>query len=601
MATKAQTIDINKIIADAKAQAAASKAAQDKAKKEAATAKAKNSYEQAVKFVVAQKNQRLAGLDTNITQYLFDIQRIAKDIAAGTVTPGDKRYLPTLVKQYNDAVKLQNQLIDEVTGLVDKTADLDLATGKVTLGTSAKTVQAPEAKDTGAASAGKTGPKVGTEATPAAAAAFEAAYPTASTKGSTTGGSDAKGTTTTGVTPSGVSGQSNQGQTKKYTGAGTVQSPLTLNGKTFTGTYNGKTYKNGVAAAVDSTGLTAEQQAVLGQYGSKYLIDYFKSNYPTIYNKLIEFAKTNADPTTVVEPWLRNTSWYTDVNKRTESLIGAASLANGITLTATQAKDYRDQYLAKVKSIDEIGYEIRLKAIDTYQLDTTKPDVARSIRAGSTFADAVADYAEIYRKNLGIAQSAFTVADPNFLNLFKRSTNLTDFDKAIKRTDQYLSQPAVQQQINANKLMVQQKYRQYGLSITAEAAANLGKNVLLGDTTNEQLDENLRQQALKAFPAFRDRILNGESPLSIASPYIGAMTRILEIPEGGLDLEDPTIRMAMQGKAITKGDSTTYETIPLWQFEQNLYKDSRWQYTANARAKADSVVLDVGRMMGLIG
>jgi len=79
------------------------------------------------------------------------------------------------------------------------------------------------------------------------------------------------------------------------------------------------------------------------------------------------------------------------------------------------------------------------------------------------------------------------------------------------------------------------------------------------------------------------------------------MVRILEIPEGGLDLEDPTIRKAMQGKAITdaKGNSTSYETVPLWMFEQGLYKDSRWQYTSNARGKADTITLQLKEMLGL--
>ncbi len=200
-----------------------------------------------------------------------------------------------------------------------------------------------------------------------------------------------------------------------------------------------------------------------------------------------------------------------------------------------------------------------------------------------------------------IASSAFKIDDKQFQTLLIGSSNISDFEKKLRRTDQYLSQPKVQQQINANKIMVTTKYRQFGLALTAAAADNLAKNVFLGDTSNEQIDENLRQQAIAAFPAFRDRILNGESPLSIASPYIQAMVRILEIPEGGLDLEDPTIRKAMQGKAITdaKGNSTSYETVPLWMFEQGLYKDSRWQYTSNARGKADTITLQLKEMLGL--
>ena len=301
-----------------------------------------------------------------------------------------------------------------------------------------------------------------------------------------------------------------------------------------------------------------------------------------------------------VEAYLSGTAWAKDVNQRTYALIGAAELANGIKLDQVTKDTYRDQYLAKVKSIDEIKYDIGLKTIAQFQLDTVKPDIANSIRAGNTFALAAADYIEIYRKNLEIASSAFKVDDKNFQTLLISSSNISDFEKKLRRTDQYLSQPKVQQQINANKIMVTTKYRQFGLSLTAAAADNLAKNVFLGDTSNEQIDENLRQEAVKLFPAFRDRILNGESPLSIASPYLGAISRILEVPEGSLDLEDPTVRKAMIGTTTTVGDKTSSTVTPLWQFEQDLYKDSRWQYTANARAKADSILVDVGSRFGVI-
>jgi hypothetical protein len=72
------------------------------------------------------------------------------------------------------------------------------------------------------------------------------------------------------------------------------------------------------------------------------------------------------------------------------------------------------------------------------------------------------------------------------------------------------------------------------------------------------------------------------------------------VPEGSLDLEDATVRKAMMGSTTTLGDKTSSTVTPLWQFEQDLYKDSRWQYTANARAKADSILVDVGSRFGVI-
>ena len=390
---------------------------------------------------------------------------------------------------------------------------------------------------------------------------------------------------------------------KTYKGTGTKADPLTLNGKPFSGSYNGKKYTNGVVtttAEETGTGLTAKQEATLGTYGSKYLLEYFKINYPKIYNDLLKFAQVNESPTNV-EGYLRNTAWYTDVNQRVKAIIGGYALANGLTLNADQETQFRDQILSKVKDRVEIQYQIRLLAIDKFQLETTKPDIARAMKAGLDFNQAASDYIQIYRENFNIAVSQFSVNDSMFQTLLTKSSNIADFTKQLRRTDKYLSQPQVQQQLNANKLMITTKYRQYGLSITDEAASNLAKNVFLGDSNNEQIDENLRQQAIAAFPAFRDRILNGESPLAIASPYIQAMVRILEIPEGGLDLEDPTIRRAMQGKAIAdaKGNTTSYETVPLWMFEQSLYKDNRWQYTANARNKADTITLQLKDMLGL--
>lgn len=404
------------------------------------------------------------------------------------------------------------------------------------------------------------------------------------------------------VTPDGKKKVVNTGGDKTYKGTGTKQDPLTLNGKPFTGSYNGKKYTNGVVAAAEDTGtgLTAKQEATLGTYGSKYLLEYFKINYPKIYNDLLKFAQVNESPTNV-EGYLRNTAWYTDVNQRVKATIGGYALANGLTLNADQETQFRDQILSKVKDREEVQYQIRLLAIDKFQLETTKPEIARAMKAGLDFNQAASDYIQIYRENFNVAVSQFSVNDQLFQTLLTKSSNIADFTKQLRRTDKYLSQPQVQQQINANKLMITTKYRQYGLSITDEAASNLAKNVFLGDSNNEQIDENLRQQAVAAFPAFRDRILNGESPLAIASPYIQAMVRILEIPEGGLDLEDPTIRRAMQGKAIAdaKGNTTSYETVPLWMFEQSLYKDNRWQYTANARNKADTITLQLKDMLGL--
>jgi hypothetical protein len=55
------------------------------------------------------------------------------------------------------------------------------------------------------------------------------------------------------------------------------------------------------------------------------------------------------------------------------------------------------------------------------------------------------------------------------------------------------------------------------------------------------------------------------------------------------------------GTTTTAGDKTTTTVKPLWEFEQELFKDSRWQYTSNARQKLDGITIDVMGRFGVIG
>lgn len=576
------TLDINKLLADAKKQAAVNKAQREAAKLAADRAKATNAVEQRVKAMAKSASDRAEMIESTIQDDLVQIKMINRAIIdqGGKVNSAQERDLKFYVTRYNSSITEQQRLLKQSTDLSAGKYDVD-EQGKI--------------KPKGATPAAGTPPKspgpgmtpmsVTGATTSAAAAATADAAKASAAAGNKVGGNIASNTA---AAAAGATGGNSGGKTAAQIAADKAAAAK----------------KAADEKAAKEGKLTAEQEAKLGTYGSKFLIQYFKTaengKYKPIYDKLVSFAKQNASGANV-EAYLRDTTWYKDVNERTYAVIGASALANGITLDTATRDSFRDQILGKVKTADEIAYDIRLKAISEYQLQTTKPEVAKMMMAGKDFATAAADYINAYTTNLEMAASQFNLADKNFQALFKSSTSLGDFDKKVKRTDQYLSLPKVQQAIKQNTIMVQQKYRQFGLNLTSEAAANLGKNAYLGDTSTEQIDENLRQEAIKLFPAFKDRILNGESPLSIASPYIGAVSRILEVPEGSLDLEDPTIRKAMMGMTTTSGDKTTSTVKPLWEFEQELYKDSRWQYTSNARQKLDGITLDVFGRFGVIG
>lgn len=564
MAETVGTIDIQKLLDDAVKTAATNKVAREKAKAAANAAKASNAIEQRVKTMAQSASDRAEYLEKSIQDDLVQIKSIYRNIVnqGGQPNSAQIKLLNIYTKGYNSSITEQQRLLTE---------SQNLSAGKYDVGSN-----------------GQLTPKPVKESAPTASQTL----PLSAGQSSTVKLPNVEDSITAQIKP--IINRN-------------VTSPLTPKVlKTPDQVAANKVKADQTAADKVKAGakLTSEQEAKLGTFGSKFLIEYFKTaesgKYRPIYDKLVGFAIQNASNANV-EAYLRDTPWFKDVNERTYATIGASALANGIKLDTATRDSYRDQILGKVKTADEIAYDIRMKSIGEYQLLTTKPEVARLMMAGKDFASAVGDYIQSYTTSFEMAASQFNLNDANFQTIFKASTSLGDFDKKVKRSDRYLSLPKVQTAISQNVAMVKQKYRQYGLNLTATAADNLGKNAYLGDTTTEAIDENLRQEAIKLFPGFKDRILNGESVLSLASPYIGAVTRILEIPESSLDLEDPTIRKAMMGMTTTVGDKTTTSIKPLWEFEQDLRKDNRWQYTANARKSLDSTTIDVLGRFGVIG
>jgi hypothetical protein len=74
------------------------------------------------------------------------------------------------------------------------------------------------------------------------------------------------------------------------------------------------------------------------------------------------------------------------------------------------------------------------------------------------------------------------------------------------------------------------------------------------------------------------------------------MSRVLEIPENDVSLQDPTLR-----KAITNTTPTGDPAVsPLWQFEKELRSDTRWKTTKNAQQTAAESGMDVLKQWGLV-
>lgn len=139
---------------------------------------------------------------------------------------------------------------------------------------------------------------------------------------------------------------------------------------------------------------------------------------------------------------------------------------------------------------------------------------------------------------------------------------------------------------------------EWGVPVTDQRMGQYQQGILRGTTTIDQLNAELRGQALSAYPGLKDFITQGGTVKQAVDPYVATYAQLLEVNPQTVDWSKNTlIKQAVQG---TGGDQANPQAVPLWKFEQQVKQDPQWGYTQNARAEVDSISNRVGRDMGFI-
>lgn len=131
---------------------------------------------------------------------------------------------------------------------------------------------------------------------------------------------------------------------------------------------------------------------------------------------------------------------------------------------------------------------------------------------------------------------------------------------------------------------IQNELRSYAYSMGVKMSdswyASQTRTVLRGLATASDLKNVMLRQAKAMFPQYSKQLDGGQTVADIAQPYLQAMSQILELPQGSINLYDSSIKKALQYK-----NPTTLQTQakPLWQFENDLRGDPRWKKTKNAQ------------------
>lgn len=136
-----------------------------------------------------------------------------------------------------------------------------------------------------------------------------------------------------------------------------------------------------------------------------------------------------------------------------------------------------------------------------------------------------------------------------------------------------------------------------GLRLSDEAATAYANQIVAGVIDENTAINTVRESAANAFPSFAEKIKGGINLKTLADPYIQSMSDILEVPATSIDLFDPKIRGAL---SYTMPDGSV-GTKSIYDFERELRKDPRWQYTEKARKQVAGATMQVLRDFGLQG
>ena len=113
-----------------------------------------------------------------------------------------------------------------------------------------------------------------------------------------------------------------------------------------------------------------------------------------------------------------------------------------------------------------------------------------------------------------------------------------------------------------------------------------------GSIDINRVSQDARMLASQGQPQYVRNLLNqGYDLENIYAPYRQTMASTLELDPNTIDLNDPTLRMAI----TDKGDMNLYD------FKKTLRQDNRWQYTGSAKEEVSNAALGVLRDFGFQG
>ena len=136
----------------------------------------------------------------------------------------------------------------------------------------------------------------------------------------------------------------------------------------------------------------------------------------------------------------------------------------------------------------------------------------------------------------------------------------------------------------------------YGVKLGDQWKARQLASIMSGDDTVSGVQAKVQEMAMREYKAFADRIAAGETVTEIADPYVSRMTELLEMNPSAVGVDNELIQRALK----QTGPDGKAASMDLYTFEKEVRKDTRWQYTKNARQEVSNVTADLLKQFGVL-
>ena len=136
---------------------------------------------------------------------------------------------------------------------------------------------------------------------------------------------------------------------------------------------------------------------------------------------------------------------------------------------------------------------------------------------------------------------------------------------------------------------------QYGAGQNDADTAHWTKFILQGRGTLEGMRQIWIDRAKSKYPSFAQQLDAGQTMQQIASPYMQMVAQTLELDPASVDLNDSYVQRALTARDPKTGNPSS---VPLWQLQDQLRHDPRYDHTKQAVNDAYSMLNEIGRGMG---